>query len=495
MDSKTRRYNEQEPFDSTRLKMQSGHIFISDDSKTVTFGQLSRFSSQLNYNATERGFKSNKDKCILFADKDLKTSLVIASCLLNQIPFVAVPHSITNEKLEQVIQQTGANYFFDSNTPDYELSELTSVKVPHTDSILTDNYLFHVQDVDPARLFAILFTSGTTSESKAVPIKYGQLLQAVKSSSDNLPLKESDEWLLNLPLHHIGGISVLVRSIFSGSQVYLLQSSEIDKLREVLSTRYSLTHASLVPTQLKRLLDIPDFRTHKYFKAILLGGGPISPSLHQRALSAGIPLIPSFGMTESSAQCIAVPYSYWKQAPLGSSGKPLCGVEVDIRSDVTLETQQGKVLWLRGPQIITSYFDTSLNQTSFDEDGWFCTGDYANMDENGYIFIEMRRSDRIVSGGENVNPFIVEEALESLSMVKEAAVFGIPDEEWGQLICACVVANERSAEINPNEITIKLKSVLPGFMIPKKYIQLATLPRTSSGKLIRTELPNLVSNI
>src|SRR5690606_29010776 len=159
------------------------------------------------------------------------------------------------------------------------------------------------------------------------------------------------------------------------------------------------TFCSLVPTQLQKVIMNSTFQVHSKFKCILLGGGPIPESTIETARSRGIPVIPSFGMTETTAQCIAVPFPEMNSAPLSSCGKPLEGVEIQIRSvnSDEIDLNNPCLLWVRGSQIIKQYLNKNDNQ-SFDEDGWFNTEDFAEIDLDGFVHIQMRRTDRIVSG-------------------------------------------------------------------------------------------------
>ncbi len=428
-------------------------------------------------------------KILLFAKKDVQSAFVISACFINQIPVVILSADKTEMKLNHRINGTGAYYCFDLNLDTVQGLSLPRIKIPELTNGYNDSAEFSIPIFDESKLFSILFTSGTTSDAKAVPLYFKHILSAATSSSTNLPLDSTDEWLLNLPLHHIGGISVLIRCILAGAKVYLNPVSDTDSLLEIFLNRNTLTHASLVPTQLKRLMDNTNFRVGPHFKAILLGGGPISPSIHRLAKDRNIPVIPSYGMTETAAQCIAVPYLSWKNTPDGTSGKPLPDIMISLRKDDS--NNESTLLWVKGNQVFDGYIDEGYNTNSFDDDGWFNTGDYARLDQSGYVFIEMRRADRIVTGGENVNPLVLEDVLESYESVVEAGVFGILDDEWGQAVHAAIVLNHKDEALNEDNLRDFLKSRVPNYMIPKQILVVQQLPRTPSGKLIRSELIKL----
>lgn len=489
MDYKSREQSEQSIGFSKKLKLNPSHTFISTTNSSYSYGDLIGFAEELKAHINKVTDHSNSFRILVLADKSIRTAFVISACFLNQIPIVVLPADSSSDQILRRINETEVFAVLDNNLKKEIDPILPLIKVPDIKNYTELNSNLEYSTFELEKLFAILFTSGTTSDAKAVPLKFKHILNAAKNSSQNLPLEINDEWLLNLPLHHVGGISVLIRSILAGSKVFLCPITKTSELKEVFLKRTSLTHASLVPTQLKRLLDDPEFKVGSNFKAILLGGGPIPVSVLQPAKQRSVPVIPSFGMTETAAQCIAVPYNFRWNTTDGTSGKPLGNMKVSLRRD---SDGNANLLWVKGDQLFDGYLDERLNKHSFDSDGWFNTGDYARIDENGLIYIEMRRSDRIVSGGENINPFILEEVIESHELVAEACVFGIPDDEWGQIVCAAVVLDDNNQSLTLDDINIFLKPRLQGYMIPKKLLLVDKLPRTSTGKLIRTDLEKLI---
>jgi O-succinylbenzoic acid--CoA ligase len=191
----------------------------------------------------------------------------------------------------------------------------------------------------------------------------------------------------------------------------------------------------------------------------LLGGGRIPPELIRRCAERNLPVVSSFGMTETNAQIISVPLDRWRDAPDGTCGRVFEPNEARIVDGV---------LELRGPQL--------------GDDGWFSTGDYARMDADGWIWIETRRTDRIVTGGENVDPEPVEEALRRVGGVLDAAVVGVDDPIWGQRVEAVIVAEET---LSDDDILTALKSELPAYAVPKRITRTSALPKTDNGKLKR----------
>jgi O-succinylbenzoic acid--CoA ligase len=284
---------------------------------------------------------------------------------------------------------------------------------------------------------------------------------------------------------------VIYRSLLYGSGIYLRPDFEAEPIRKLLHENRSVMVASMVPTMLVELLEESFFRAHFDFKAILLGGGPISLELINRSITRGLPIVCSYGMTETCAQIAANPMLQPSgiYIPKNSVGPIFEPNRIQIRSDdgdVLPSNESGKI-WLKGPQIFDGYLDEELTQMAFDDDGWFHTGDYGHLNRRGHLFIETRRSDLIITGGENVNPTVVEEQLRSLETVIEAGVVGIPDKKWGQRVVAFITTSTRE---QPDEDQLKeaLKSYLRSFMIPKEFILIDEIPKTPNGKIQRNEL-------
>jgi O-succinylbenzoic acid--CoA ligase len=339
-----------------------------------------------------------------------------------------------------------------------------------------------------SQIFGYYFTSGSSAAPKCVPIRRRQIIAAWKASDSNINVKPGELWLHSLPLNHIGGTSIITRSLLSGSGFYWSRQSSPEAIINLLEEQSSVVGVSLVPTQLKRMMDIRPIKVSPTFKAVLLGGGPATPELINQAKANGLPVIPSFGMTETAAQCMAVPINDWQLAPLGTCGKPLPGVEARISQGESDADDTG-LLWVRGKQVFNGYIGSEGKSADFDQSGWFCTGDYASVDKNGYYFIKMRRTDRIVSGGENINPSEVEHVIREMGLLDgDFAVFAIPDSEWGQAVCLAATNTASATNLTPKILKQKLSASLSAHKIPKHIVWVDAIPRTETGKIKRFEL-------
>jgi o-succinylbenzoate---CoA ligase len=325
---------------------------------------------------------------------------------------------------------------------------------------------------------AILYTSGTSGRPKPVPLTWANFQASVSGSTERLGTDPEDDWLCPLPLAHVAGLAVLTRSAWLGTAATLLDGFDAELVAELLGAG-RITLASLVPTLLRRLLDLDRPLPAPRLRAILLGGGPADSATLERAFALGWPIAPSYGLTETCSQLATLaPAEARRKA--GTVGLPIAGAEVAVR--------QGTI-WVRGPMVMAGYLDRpEENAERFDPDGWFNTGDLGRLDAEGYLTIATRREDLIVTGGENVYPAEVEAALASHPAVVDSAVLGLSDAEWGQRVTAVVVVRAGSSPPTPEELTAHLRERLAPFKLPKSWWFHDELPRTASGKLIRATL-------
>jgi O-succinylbenzoic acid--CoA ligase len=268
---------------------------------------------------------------------------------------------------------------------------------------------------------AVMHTSGTTAAPKPVVLTYGNFLASALGSAVALGLDPAERWLCPMPLTHVGGLSIPIRSAIYATTAVLHGRFDAEAvLSELMNPERRITLVSLVPTMLARLLDA-GLEKPPTLRWALLGGGPIAPALLERAHAAGVPLAPTYGMTEACSQ-------------IATFGWPLPGVELRIASD-------GEVL-VRGPIV---------SPGATDEDGWLHTGDLGRSDKRAGLQIIGRKSDTIVTGGENVAPTEVEAVLLEHPAVADAAVHARADAEWGEAVVATVVLRD-GATAAPEEL-------------------------------------------
>ena len=321
-------------------------------------------------------------------------------------------------------------------------------------------------DLDSVAL--VVHTSGTTAAPRPVELTYGNILWSALGSGVALGIDPQERWLCTLPLSHVGGLSILLRSAIYATTAVVHERFETDRALRALE-KEGITLISAVATTLARLLDA-GLHEPPALRCALTGGGPVPPALRARALAAGVPVSLTYGLTETCSQASTLPAAALED-PAHTAGPPLFCTRLRIAED-------GEIL-LAGPTVARS---AELH------DGWLATGDLGRLDERGWLTVVGRKADTIVTGGENVAPAEVEAVLEAYPNVIEAGVVGRPHEEWGEMVAAWIVA-EAGAPIDWDDLLVHCRRHLAPYKIPKQFERTGEpLPRTASGKLLRREL-------
>ncbi len=323
----------------------------------------------------------------------------------------------------------------------------------------------------PEAPHTVLFTSGTTATPKPVTLTYANHLASARASAANLGIEPDDRWLCAIPVHHVGGLAILLRSAINGTAAVVHERFDAEAVTVSLESGEA-TLVSLVATQLRRLVTA-GLETAPALRAALLGGGPVPRELLGWAAERGLPLLQTYGMTETASQIVTLPAGEALEARRrGSAGRALQGVELRIAPD------DGEIL-VRGPMV---------SRSALAADGWLHTGDRGALDADGYLWVEGRLDDVIVTGGENVAAAEVEDALTAHPAVAEVAVIGRPDPEWGQAVTAYVALEAGAEPPSDAELDGHCRRLLAPFKIPKRIHRLSALPHTDSGKVARARL-------
>lgn len=348
------------------------------------------------------------------------------------------------------------------------------------------------EEFRPVRQFSLdevctmMYTSGTTGFPKGVLQTYGNHWWSSIGSLVNLGLNGDDVWLASVPLFHISGFSILIRSVVYGIGVYLFEKFDEEAVNKVL-VGGKATIISVVPTMLKRMVDALGGRSYSSaLRAMLVGGGPVPPHLLEFCRSKGIPAFQTYGMTETCSQiCTLSPDEGFRR--IGSAGKPLFinEIRIDQNGREAGPLEKGEIL-VKGLNVAKGYWNRDeANRTSFSSDGWFHTGDVGYLDREGFLYVVDRKKDVIISGGENIYPAEIENILESHPKVREAAVVGVPDELWGEVPCAFYVAD---GTVSGDELALYCEGKLAHYKIPKRWIAIDKLPKNAANKKLRRKL-------
>ncbi len=343
---------------------------------------------------------------------------------------------------------------------------------------------------DPDDPLAIVYTSGTTGAPKGAVLSYSNFWWSAMGSALNLGIQDGDRWLAPLPLFHVGGLSVLTRSAIYGTTAVLHDGFHAERVSAALDDD-EITLVSLVPTMLHRLLDVRGDRpAPPSLRCVLLGGGPAPRVLLERCARLGIPVSQTYGLTECCSQVATLaPRDALRK--LGSAGRPLYPNELRVATDAGGDPTPGEggEILVRGPVVTSGYWRRPDATAKAFVDGWFRTGDFGVLDEEGYLYVLDRRDDLIVTGGENVYPAEVEGVLLAHPCVAEAAVIGESDAEWGQRVVAVVRLVEGMDPPAVEQLQAHCRTSLAAYKVPREVrISEAPLPRTASGKLRRGAL-------
>ena len=366
--------------------------------------------------------------------------------------------------------------------------ELNFCSLPQSDILLRD-------EIDLNAAQAIMYTSGTTGEPKGAIITYGMQWWNAVGSALNLGLREDDCWLACLPLFHIGGLSILMRSVIYGMSVVAQQKFDAAAVNHAIREE-RVTIISVVAVMLSRMLAAFDAenasgRYPSWLRCVLLGGGPAPQPLLEDCARRNIPVVQTYGLTEACSQAVTLSPSDALRK-LGSAGRPLMPVQQRIlyEGHAAPVNQPGEIQ-LRGPTITPGYFGRPGATTQAIQNGWLATGDIGYLDEEGFLYVLDRRSDLIISGGENVYPAEIEAILLSHPDIEEAGVCGQDDVRWGQVPIAFVRLRDGSTT-SEEDLQVYLEERLAKYKLPARIYRVGPLPRNSSGKLLRRELPGLL---
>jgi o-succinylbenzoate---CoA ligase len=324
----------------------------------------------------------------------------------------------------------------------------------------------------PADAAVIMYTSGTTGQARGAVLTRAALIASAQASAANMGWEPDDCWLLAMPIARVGGLSILTRCLIARRTVALAPSFDAALVPQWID-QWHTTLASMVPTMLSLLLERhPDWRPPPFLRCVQVGGAEAPPRLLKEAARRKVPIVITYGCTETSSQVVVTPYAQRFNPVQCGAGQPLPGAEVRV-VDGRIE--------VRGPMRMAGY----LGAPPLAEE-WFDTGDVGQFDPNGCLHVRARRADLIVSGGENVYPAEVERVLEACRGIGAAAVFGVPDETWGQIVAAAFVAD--GTPPSDAELTAFLDHHLARHKRPRRIVFVSGLPQTAAGKLDRPAL-------
>ncbi|WP_391116560.1 o-succinylbenzoate--CoA ligase [Psychrobacillus sp. L3] len=468
-----------------RSSLTPNRIALRFNEKTWTFEQLSNEANKFAEKLYTKGIRSGMRISILAAS-DPQLVIAIHGCMQLGCELVMLNERLTDEELRYQLQDSKTDYLL------VDCVEKRNLTYPNRLSFeeikLVEQTTFKIEKEWPKnRTITIMYTSGTTGNPKGVRQSLENHVMNATGSALNLGVQPNDCWLCTVPLFHISGFSILMRSVLYGMTVNLhIKFDAEDVVEEIISG--TVTRMSVVAVTLERIISVLEERNVSFpntFQSMLVGGGPVPLNYLERAIQRNIPVLQTYGMTETASQTTTLS-SEDAIRKLGSAGKPLFFADVRIDG----EDQIGEIC-IKGPHVTNGYVGAAeLNNPLVD--GWLHTGDIGYIDEEGYLFVVDRRSDLIISGGENIYPAEVEQALAKHPTVKEVGVVGKQDDKWGQVPVAFVVLKE---EVSEEELRAFMKTEMASYKQPVAYHFMEQLPRNASNKLMRRELFKCEQNL
>jgi acyl-CoA synthetase (AMP-forming)/AMP-acid ligase II len=425
------------------------------------------------------------------------------------VPFVPLNYRLSSDQLVGLLAQQVASFVIADPTG------TSAVSLPDgSEGMSTEDWLTLTAVGEPAPLAEsdaedialVLYTSGTTAAPKGAILRHRHLTSYILGTVEFASAKEDEATLVSVPTYHIAGVANLLSNVYAGRRIVYLDSFSPEEWLERVR-REGITHAMLVPTMLARITDAvvhgadPSVPT---LRSIAYGGARMPAAVIERALALfpHVDFVNAYGLTESSSTIAVLGPDDHRaalasndssvRARLGSAGRIIPGIEIEIR-DVSGSTgEPGKVgeVWVRGDQVSGEYIGQSAPT---DSAGWFLTRDLGHLDADGYLFIEGRSDDIIIRGGENIAPREIEDILLLHEAVADAAVVGPADEEWGQRIAAVVVPAE-GANLDVNQLQAWLKKRLRSSKTPDQIAVRNELPYTETGKLLRRQVLAIFEN-
>jgi acyl-CoA synthetase (AMP-forming)/AMP-acid ligase II len=352
---------------------------------------------------------------------------------------------------------------------------------------------------DPESVAIVLFTSGTTSQPKAVELSHNNLTSYVTGTVEFDSAGDQDAALICVPPYHIAGVGAALSNLYAGRKMVYLPNFDANEWVRLIGAEQVST-ATLVPTMLDRVVTVLETGGHELssLRNLAYGGSKVGLPLVRRALELlpGVGFVNAYGLTETSSTIAVLTPDDHRAAQassdvaavkrLGSVGRPVPGIEIEIRDDEGTVLPPGETgeLFVRGEQVSGRY--TGIGSV-LDENGWFPTKDIAMLDEEGYLFIGGRSDDTIIRGGENIAPAELEEVLVEHPHVRDVAVVGVEDPQWGQAIVAVVVPRP-GVDPDPEELREHVRKSLRGSRTPDRVVFRDELPTTPTGKVLRREI-------
>lgn len=459
---------------------QPNQIAIDDGNERLSFAELKK---QVEVLVGKIDHLNPGSRVGLLATNTLMSYKLALAIMCSGRTIVWLNWRLAGEELERQIKDSGLQLCLVENS--LWRSGMTNPFKSYSSFLITN--------ADPGELIpvfksdwvaSIMYTSGTTGKPKGVLQTFGNHFYSAVSSALNLGLSSADKWLCVAPIFHISGFSIIMRGLIYGMTVRLVEKFRAEEIERILANE-TVTIMSVVPFMLKKLIQQQNKTNTHYnsaFRCMLLGGGTIDRETLEICLQRSIPVVQCYGMTETCSQIVAL-RSVDALLKLGSVGQPLFSTQLKLSKD-------GEIL-LKTPALTPGYLNLPNKLPSKMIDGWYRTGDIGHLDKEGYLYIDGRADEMLISGGENIFPQEVEQVYQRYPQINEVAVVGQNDSVWGQVPVAFVVSDRR---LSPTKLMNYGYEHLARYKVPQHYIFVSELPKNASGKIRRFMLREKLNN-
>ena len=480
------------------IEMASGsladRVAIGPLAGGVTFGELGARARR----AGTWLRSSPGDRVVLVDENSPAVPLGLFGAAIAGKPFVPLNYRLADDRLRSTLERTSPATVLAGDGVAQRIDGVGGLTVVERAEFLaaTEDESIEPTDgwgCDPDGTAVLLFTSGTTGEPKAAVLRHRNLAAYLIGSVEFGSAAPDEASIVSVPPYHVAAVSSVLSTTYAGRRVVQLERFDPDAWVGAVR-RESVTHAMVVPTMLRRILDVVerDGQALPSLRSVAYGGGPMPRSVVERAMALlpDVDLVNAYGLTETSSTITVLGPDDHRaafasedpevRARLGSVGRALPGVEVAVRDD-------GEI-WVRGEQVSGEYEGRPGNL----DDGWFPTRDIGHLDAEGFLFVHGRADDVIVRGGENLSPGEIEAALLEHPAVADAAAVGIPHEEWGEQVVAAVVLQPGDA-VDEEALRAHVRDRLRSARTPERIAFCDELPYNETGKLLRRVLRDELS--
>jgi o-succinylbenzoate---CoA ligase len=471
-----------------RSHLTPNRVAVIFDHQEVTFLELYERAFEAAQKLAYQGVKAEQNVAVMLSNH-LDTVSILFGLQLLGCRIVFINNRLTANEIQWQLADSQATLLITEEKFAAIYTNLNGKIISKEELHKVDGTTFEIQEeIDLGNICSIMYTSGTTGKPKGVLQTYENHWWSATASALNLGIQEDDRWLCAVPLFHISGFSILMRSVIYGMTVILHEGFKEELvIKDIVENRVSII--SVVTTMVKRILEhLGTTSIPSSFRCMLAGGGPIPKSLLEECVKKNIPVYQTYGMTETASQVVTLsPEDSLRK--LGSAGKPLFPVQLKIvdPAGVQLNANEPGEIVIKAPNVTIGYLNRPDETKAKMANGWLLTGDIGYVDEEGFLYVLDRRSDLIISGGENIYPAEIEGVIQAHELVADAGVIGVPDESWGQVPLALVVKKE-NVLLTEQELHSYCQERLAKYKNPKQFIFVEELPRNAAKKLMRHQL-------